>query len=109
MANFVITIFLRPYLRSPALGTRPGGIVKRKAAILERQDIQVTASTLVQRAERAITQANPPAPLGRGKVVVRDDDFSQSTLRDMRAAHAKLSDADFEKRVAAAIETQSFD
>ena len=77
------------------------------AAILERQDIQVTASTLVQRAERAITQANPPAPLGRGKVVILDNDFSNESLRQMRAAHAKLSDADFEKRVAAAIETQT--
>lgn len=60
------------------------------AEILDRREIQVQASVLVQRAERAISKANPP--LKRGP---RPDNFVPSgdkipKLRDMRAVHSKL-------------------
>ena len=44
------------------------------------------AAIFIAEAERVIVHANPPAPLGRGKVVLREDDLSQSTLRNMRQA-----------------------
>ena len=61
------------------------------------------APTLVQDAERAIVKANPPLPSGysverQSSVVRGDTTLPETTLRDMRAAHAKLSDEGFERR-----------
>ena len=78
------------------------------AEILNRRDIQVQASVLVQRAERAISKANPPLPDGRpGHSVPLEDAMSRSTLRNMRAVHSKLTDAQFEARTVQAIETET--
>ena len=85
------------------------------AEILNRRDIQVQASVLVQRAERAISKANPPKPEGgpgRGiKTVTPDHGFSESVsgdvLRHMRAVHSKLTDKQFEARTVEAIESET--
>ena len=85
--------------------------VAAAAEVLQRRDIQTTASTIIQRAERAIVQANPPNVTGRPrlveKVVTPNNDFSSGVLRQMRQAHSKLSDEQFEERVEEAIETQT--
>ena len=79
------------------------------AEILNRRDIQVQASVLVQRAERAIAKANPPLPRGgppdRGKQVSPGGTIAK--LRDMRAVHSKLTDAQFEARTVQAIELEA--
>ena len=79
------------------------------AAIMNRRDIQVQASVLVQRAERAISKANPPAKVGRGhKIVPQEDAFiDRSTLHKMRAVHSKLTDEQFEVRTVQAIESET--
>ena len=74
------------------------------AAILKRRDIQTEASVLVATAEREIAKANPPASPqesgargGRGrKGVASDDALSPSTQRDIRQAHDKLTDEQFQ-------------
>ena len=85
--------------------------VEAAAEILNRRDIQVQASVLVQRAERAIAKANPPktrTETGRGrKLVALDDEIPNTTIRDMRAVHSKLSDTQFEARTAQAIESET--
>ena len=61
------------------------------AEILDRRDIQVQASVLVQRAERAISKANPPippverSPGRKGNTVLREHDIPQDTIRTIRA------------------------
>ena len=79
------------------------------AEILNRRDIQVQASVLVQRAERAISKANPPkarSETGRGhKLVPLGDEIPK--LRDMRAVHSKLTDTQFEARTVQAVEDET--
>ena len=79
------------------------------AAILNRRDIQVQASVLVQRAERAISKANPPLPRGgppdRGKQLSPGGTIAK--LRDMRAVHSKLTDKQFEARTVQASESET--
>ena len=76
------------------------------AAILERSDIQVSASELVQRAERAIHNANPPGKRGRGnKIVIPNHVYTAATLRQIRAAHTHIPDAVFEAACADARES----
>ena len=58
------------------------------AEILNRRDIQVQASVLVQRAEREISKANPPKPPPGRSVVLGDGSIPQTTIRDIRAAHS---------------------
>lgn len=77
------------------------------AEILNRRDIQVQASVLVQRAERAISKANPPAPPGRGKKRSLDEHISPEQVRHIRAVHSKLTDDQFESRTVQAIESET--
>lgn len=77
------------------------------AAILERKDIQTEASVLVMEAERAIAKANPaPTPQEAGgrrtEGVPREDTLAPSTLRNIRAAHSRLSDEEFEEKIGTA-------
>lgn len=70
------------------------------AAILKRNDIQVSAARLVMEAERAVAAANPPASphesgSRRGKGVPVDNALSRGNLRAIRHAHAGLSDEEF--------------
>ena len=58
----------------------------------------------MQEAERAIAKANPAKPRGgppdRGANVLPEDDcLPASTLRNIRQAHASLSDTDFQIRI----------
>lgn len=62
------------------------------------------ASILVQQAERAIAQANPPmsrqnfrGQKGEKVVVPGDDLIKTTTLRDIRQAHDLIHDDKFEK------------
>ena len=77
--------------------------VAAAAAILKRKDIQVPYAILIQEAEREIAKANPPAPLGRGKVVMRNHDFSNDVLRHVRSVHSNISDDEWEERKAQAL------
>ena len=87
--------------------------VEAAAEILNRRDIQVQASVLVQRAERAISKANPPIPPAerspgrKGNTVAQGDGIPSTTVRDMRAVHSKLSDDQFEARTVQAIEAET--
>ena len=90
--------------------------VEAAAAILNRRDIQTQASVLVQRAERAISKANPPIPPaesgamgGRGKKgsSPRLDPLPGQTLTDIRAVHSKLTDDQFEARTVQALEDET--
>ena len=63
-------------------------------------DIAVAASELVARAERAVVKANPPERGGRGKRCEHDSHLSGGALRQMRMLHSRLSDTEFEERVA---------
>ena len=85
--------------------------VEAAAAILKRRDIQVQASVLVQRAEREIAKANPPktrTETGRGhKLVLREHEIPQDTIRTVRAVHSKLTDEQFSARVTQAEETET--
>ena len=84
-------------------------VYQAAAEILNRRDIQVQASVLVQRAERAIATANPPLPRGgppdRGKQSSPTGTIAK--LRDMRAVHSKLTDTQFEARTVQAIESET--
>ena len=77
-----------------------GGTHLSKIAVLSDAGISTSQA---QRAEHAISKANPPRPLaetGRGhKGVALDDTFPSTTLRDMRAVHSRLTDEQFEARV----------
>ena len=85
------------------------------AAILNRRDIQVQAANLVQDAERAIAKANPPKQRGGDR---RSDDFQSTSQRDIekplpdktiqniRQAHDKLTDAEYEKAKTEAVVNQ---
>ena len=102
-----------------------GRAAQAAALILERRDVQVSASLLVQAAERAIHEANPAKPegwqrekaRGKGNTVFRGDgidencksadsqwkvDLPASTLRDIRAVHSKLTRAQFDAAVSSA-------
>lgn len=97
--------------------------VAAASAILERKDIQVQAANLVQDAERAIVKANPP---GSRLVSSRlsqqsqeiDEEMSEHasrkqptiksvTIRDMRRAHAKLTDEEYEHAKMEAVKMQT--
>ena len=76
--------------------------VEAAAKILNRRDIQVQASILVQQAERAIAKANPPmsrqesgAQKGKKVVTPEDDLISRSNLRNIRQSHSSLEDSEF--------------
>ena len=80
------------------------------AAILGYREIQVYATVLVQDAEREIVKANPPllpTQRGRGnKIVIRDNDFTDGDLRQMRSAH-KRTDEQHERLREEAIKTNT--
>ena len=80
--------------------------LQEAAGIIKRRDIQTEASILVQDAERAIAKANPPAPPGRGKTVTRDNGITPEVTRQIRSAHAKLTDDEYDERVQAARDSQ---
>lgn len=70
------------------------------AAILGMDDIRLAASELIARAERLIAKNNPAQSGGRGKKTVNPGlTVSRQVLSDMRATHAGLDDAQFERRV----------
>ena len=82
------------------------------AEILNRLDIQVQASLLVQDAERAIAQANPPRQGKRTDLVTPGNEvepklpISQENLRRIRQAHDNLSDKNYEELKANAVENE---
>ena len=73
--------------------------VKAAALILGRREIATEAAIFIAEAERVIVQANPPKAHGPGrgiKPVPQEDGFiAPSTLRNMRQAHAGLTDDGF--------------
>ena len=75
--------------------------VQAAALILGRREIATEAAIFIAEAERVIVQANPPKAHGPGrgiKPVAQDDGFiPASTLRDMRQAHAGLTDDGFKE------------
>ena len=94
--------FERMRIRDEALA------VREAAGILRRKDIQVEASVLVQEAERAIARANPPQQGRRNDFVTSDHEvpISPDMVRQMRSAHASLSDEAFENRIGMARASQ---
>ena len=83
--------------------------VEAAALVLGRMDIQVMATELIQRAEREIAKNNPPAQGERTDIVPPGDEvaaINPSTLRNIRQAHAKVTDDQFEKLVSKAREEQ---
>ena len=109
-------IDVRDYAKAVAAG----------AAILRHKDIQVRASNLIMDAERAIAKANPSMSRsesaskagksggrGRNSVVIENNTAIETqpairseTLRQIRQAHHRLSDAEYERVKQAAIENQ---
>lgn len=83
--------------------------VEVAAALLGRRDIQVVASTLVQDAERAVHQANPPKKRGpkADNFVVPDNEIAHQTIRDIRHVHSKLDDEEYEAAKRQASDTQT--
>ena len=79
------------------------------AEILNRRDIQVQASVLVQRAERAISKANLPQKRGPrpDNFVSQEHEIEPSVVRHIRAVHSKLTDTQFEARTVQAIESET--
>ena len=69
-------------------------------------DIAVAASEMVARSERAVVKAHPPHRGGRGKRCEPCSHLSREALRQMRAVHSKLTDEEFEARVAEHHEAQ---
>ena len=73
--------------------------VRAAAAILERRNIQAEASILFATAERAILEANPPRPEGRPKATEKtgflESSFGSVLVKNIRAAHGKLTDEQF--------------
>ena len=106
-------IEIRDYARAVAAAT----------AILERKDIQVQAANLVQDAERAIVKANPPGSRlasarlnqqGKGSNPEISDSrvheqptIKSLTIRNMRRAHAKLTDEEYEHAKMEAVKMQT--
>ena len=70
--------------------------VAAAASILDRREIQTEASILVQDAERAIAQANPPKQGQRTDLGVQNPEVSPDLVREIRKAHSKLTDEQFE-------------
>ena len=109
-------IDVRDYAKAVAAG----------AAILRHKDIQVRASNLIMDAERAIAKANPPMSRsesaskagksggrGRNSVVILNNTAIETqpairseTLRQIRQAHDRLTDAEYEKAKQESIENQ---
>ena len=92
-----------------------GRAAQAAALILERRDVQVSASLLVQDAERAIHEANPAKPEGwerekaRGKgntVFPEHGIVDPSVLRHIRAVHSKLTSEQYNAAVRSAEEQQ---
>ena len=77
--------------------------ISAAAQIMQRRDIQVHASLLVQRAERAIAKANPAQKGWRvsksDTLFPRGNNVSPLNLHKFRDAHDGLSDDDFEALV----------
>ena len=87
--------------------------VQEAAAVLDRRDIQVEASILVQEAERAVAKANPPVSseeagrrTGKKGVPPEDTLIKPSTLRNIRQAHVALADEEFEEMIEQAEEEE---
>ena len=109
-------IDVRDYAKAVAAG----------AAIFRHKDIQVRASNLIMDAERAIAKANPPMSRsesaskagksggrGRNSVVILNNTAIETqpairseTLRQIRQAHHRLTDAEYEKAKQESIENQ---
>ena len=91
--------------------------VAEAAEVLKRKDIQVQAANLVQDAERAIAKANPPKQRGGDR---RSDKFqtppkgefenkspiNQKATQNIRRAHTKVTDEQFEQLKQEAINNQ---
>ena len=80
--------------------------VAEAARVLQRTDILVDASVLVQTAEHAIATANPApdaADTGRGHTAAPAD-LDARLLRNIRSAHARVDDRLFRRLVAGARE-----
>ena len=89
--------------------------VEAASAILKRKDIQIQAANLVQGAERAIAKANPPNHGGKGtenksceisNPTTLEEPIPSGTIRDIRKAHDKITDEEFEEAKQEAIENQ---
>ena len=80
--------------------------VQEAAAVLNRSDIQFEASVLVQEAERAIAQANPPRQGERTDLNfgLREPEVSKDLIRNVRKAHDPIGNDEFEEIVAQAKE-----
>ena len=81
-----------------------GRAAQEAAKILGLRDIQVSASEIVARAERAVVKANPPVPAAernptgtqdRAETPESNPEVSAAVLRKMRQAHA-MPDETFE-------------
>ena len=84
--------------------------VKAAALILGRRDIATEAAIFIAEAERVIVQANPPKQgerTDRNFVPQEDEVIPPSTLRNMRQAHAGLTDDGFKTLCQVAREDQS--
>ena len=85
--------------------------VKAAALILGRRDIATEAAIFIAEAERVIVQANPPEKRGPKTednfVLQEDETLPASTLRNMRQAHAGLTDDGFKTLCQVAREDQS--
>ena len=68
------------------------------------REIETECSILVLEAEREIARANPPAKGGRGKPVNAIHGFTPAAFRQVRAAHARVSDDRFSELAARARE-----
>ena len=92
--------------------------VAAASAILERRDIQVQAANLVQDAERAIAKANPPKTKSESSKTTKQEKnvkevsnsdgesgpaLSNHMIKDMRRAHYKFTDEEYEEVKAEAI------
>ena len=72
---------------------------------LKREDIQVQASILVQKAERAIAKANPP--MSQEESLKRASDHSpvsRALLKSIQKAHTGVTDAEFDAVVESAVD-----
>ena len=68
------------------------------AEILGLKEVVKSAAWIVQRAEREIAKANPPATGGRGKTVNSELTVSRQTLSNIRRTHSHISDEEFDRR-----------
>ena len=86
-----------------------GKAIQEAAGILKHKAIQVQASLLVADAERAIAKANPPQQGKRHdlNLSLREGEVNQKTVQNIRQAHSKHNDAEYEDLKQEAVETQT--